>query len=164
MSIGVDQADHSRLVIGWREWLALPEWDVTRMKAKIDTGARTSSLHAAGIRYYSEKGVEMVRFKVYPLQRSLRNSGEVHTEVIDRRMVRSSSGVAELRPVIRTYVELMGVCWPVEVTLARRRLMGFRMLLGREAMWDRFIVDPSESFLAGQPTMYRVMARRGRRK
>jgi hypothetical protein len=164
--MGVDhcRAGQSRLIIGWRERLAIPEWGVRRIKAKIDTGARTSALHAAEISYFTDGQQEMVQFKVYPLQRTLRKEVLVTAPLIDRRLVRSSSGAAEVRPVVRTYVELMGVCWPVEITLARRSLMGFRMLLGREAMWDRFIVDPSESFLGGQPTMLRQTELKGSSK
>ncbi len=139
--------------IGWREWLAIPEWEVARIKAKIDTGARTSALHADSLHYFTRGGVEMVRFKVHPHQRSFRNTVTVEAAIVDKRVVRSSNGEEDLRPVVRTHVEIHGVCWPIEVTLARRKLMGFRMLLGREAMWDRFIVDPSRSFLGGQPCM-----------
>jgi hypothetical protein len=139
--------------IGWREWLAIPEWEVARIKAKIDTGARTSALHADNLRYFTRDGVSMVRFKLHPHQRSQKHTVVIEAPIIDQRVVRSSSGEEDLRPVVRTHVELHGVCWPIEVTLARRKLMGFRMLLGREAMWDRFIVDPSRSFLGGEPCM-----------
>lgn len=139
--------------IGWREWLAIPEWGIARIKAKCDTGARTSSVHASALHFFKRGGVEMVRFKVHPHQRSFRHTVVVETPIIDKRVVRSSNGEEELRPVVRTHVELHGVCWPIEVTLAKRKLMGFRMLMGREAMWDRFIVDPSRSFLGGEPCM-----------
>jgi len=121
------------------------------MKAKIDTGARTSSLHASNLHFFTRGGQEMVRFKVHPHQRSFRHTVIVEAPIIEKRVVRSSNGEEDLRPVVRTHVELHGVCWPIEVTLARRKLMGFRMLLGREAMWGRFIVDPSRSFLGGEP-------------
>jgi hypothetical protein len=139
-----------KFVIGWREWVALPDFGVSRIKCKIDTGARTSALHATAIRYFdAPDGVRMVRFKVHPDQRRSRHTIEAEAPFIEKRLVRNSGGVAELRPVIRTHVELAGVCWPLEVTLARRDLMGFRMLLGRQAMARRFIVDPGRSFLAG---------------
>lgn len=139
--------------VGWREWLAIPEWGIARIKAKIDTGARTSSVHVSKLHYFRHEGVEMVRFKVHPHQRSVRNTVEVETPIIEKRVVRSSNGEEDLRPVVLTHIELHGVCWPVEVTLARRKLMGFRMLVGREAMWGRFIVDPSRSYLGGEPCM-----------
>jgi hypothetical protein len=139
-----------KFVIGWREWVALPDFGVTRMKCKIDTGARTSALHATAIRYFDgPDGAPMVRFKVHPDERRSRHTIEAEAPFVEKRLVKSSSGVAELRPVIRTHVELAGVCWPLEITLARRELMGFRMLLGRQAMARRFIVDPARSYLAG---------------
>jgi hypothetical protein len=139
-----------KFVIGWREWVALPDFGVARMKCKIDTGARTSALHATAIRYFDgPDGARMVRFKVHPDQRRSRHTIEAEAPFVEKRLVKSSSGVAELRPVIRTHVELAGVCWPLEITLARRELMGFRMLLGRQAMTRRFIVDPARSYLAG---------------
>jgi hypothetical protein len=141
------------LVIGWREWLAIPEWGIARIKAKIDTGARTSSVHASGIHYFKQDGVDMVRFKVHPHRRSFRHTVIVESAVVDKRVVRSSNGEEDLRPVVRTYVELCGVCWPLEITLAKRKMMGFRMLLGREAMRGRFVVDPGHSFIAGEPSM-----------
>jgi hypothetical protein len=139
--------------VGWREWLALPEWGIARIKAKIDTGARTSSVHVGKLHYFKRDGVEMVRFRVHPHQRSLRNTVEVETPILDKRVVRSSNGDEDLRPVVLTHIEIHGVCWPIEITLARRKLMGFRMLIGREAMWGRFIVDPSRSYLGGEPCM-----------
>lgn len=139
------------LVIGWRELLSIPEWDIARIKVKIDTGARTSSVHASNLHFFHRDGREMVRFKVYPHRRSFRDPTIVETELVDKRIVRSSNGEEELRPVVRTHVELHGVCWPLEVTLAKRKVMGFRMLLGREAMRGRFVVDPGRSFLAGEP-------------
>jgi hypothetical protein len=139
--------------IGWREWLAIPEWGVARIKAKIDSGARTSSVHVSNLHYFRRDGVEMVRFKVHPHQRSVRNTVQVEAPIVEKRVVRSSNGEEDLRPVVLTHVEIHGVCWPIEVTLAKRKLMGFRMLLGREAMWGRFIVDPSRSYLGGEPCM-----------
>jgi hypothetical protein len=141
------------LAVGWREWLAVPEWGIARIKAKIDTGARTSSIHVSKLHYFKRDGIEMVRFRVHPHQRSVRNTVEVEAPIIEKRVVRSSNGEEDLRPVVQTHVELHGVCWPLEVTLARRKLMGFRMLIGREAMWGRFIVDPSRSYLGGEPCM-----------
>jgi hypothetical protein len=139
-----------KIVIGWREWVALPDFGVPRMKCKIDSGARTSALHATAIKYFENaEGQPMVRFKVHPDQRRSRHTVVAEAPFVEKRLIRNSGGAAEYRPVIRTHVELAGVCWPLEITLARRELMGFRMLLGRQAMAGRFIVDPSRSFLAG---------------
>lgn len=135
-------------VIGWREWLALPDLGVARIKAKVDTGARSSALHAFDVRRFHRRGRQMVRFKVHPLQRDAVQAIDAEAELIEERLVRSSSGRQELRPVIRATVELMGQTWAIELTLADRDVMGFRMLLGRQAIRGRFVVDPGRSFRA----------------
>ena len=136
--------------IGWREWVALPKLGIPSIKAKVDTGARTSSLHAFDIERFRRRGVSMVRFAVHPEQRSGKHAVLVEAPLADRRPVRPSSGEAELRLVVVTDVELMGERFPVELTLTRRDAMGFRMLLGRQAMRGRFVVDPGRSFLNGR--------------
>lgn len=137
-------------VIGWREWLSLPELGIERIKAKIDTGARSSSLHAYDVRRFRRKGVSLVRFKVHPLQRDFRTTVEAEAEVVDQRKVRSSSGQQSLRWVVRTEVRLGDQRWPIELTLSRRDEMGFRMLIGRQAIRGHYVVDPGRSFLAGR--------------
>lgn len=137
--------------IGWREWIHLPDLGISRIKAKIDTGARTSSLHAFDFEVFSRRGVDMVRFKVHPLQRNTRRTVEAEAPLVDLRRVRNSGGAEDERLVIHTTAELMGVSWPIEVTLARRDVMGFRMLLGRQAIRHRFVVDPGRSYYAGKP-------------
>jgi len=141
----------TRPEIGWREWVRLPELGVRRIKAKVDTGARSSSIHAFDVERFRRKGREMVRFGIHPMQRSSKRSVVAEAELLDERRVRSSSGKAELRPVIVTEVEMMGRRFPVELTLARRDSMGFRMLLGRQAVRGRFVVDPGRSYLGGRP-------------
>ncbi len=136
-----------RPAIGWREWVALPELGIVEIKAKVDTGARTSSLHAYDIHEFSRRGQRMVRFKVHPVQRSRKQVVEAVAQLQDVRTVRPSSGQAEERPVIVTELELMGERWAVELTLTSRDAMGFRMLLGRQAMRRFFVVDPGRSFL-----------------
>ena len=138
-------------VIGWREWIELPELGVEAVKAKIDTGARTSSLHAFGLERFRRDGREMVRFEAHPLQRDTSISIPVEAELVDRRTVRSSTGDETLRPVVETEVELMGERWTMELTLVRRDPMGFRMLLGRQAFRGRFLVDASRSYFGGRP-------------
>lgn len=133
--------------IGWREWASLPQIKVAEIKVKVDTGATTSAMHAEDIKFYKSHGRDMVRFSVYPLQRDSKLKVEAVAEVFDHRVVKSSNGKSEVRPVIVTDVELMGKRWPIEVTLTNRDMMGFRMLLGREALRGRFIVDPEKSFL-----------------
>lgn len=139
-----------RPVIGWREWVGLPELGVEAIKAKIDTGARSSSLHAFDLERFTEKGVDMVRFAIHPVQRRRRPSVEAVVPVVDERVVRNPGGRAELRPVIVTKVSWNGRLWKVELNLTRRDEMGFRMLLGRQAVRRRFVVDPGRSFVGGR--------------
>ena len=137
-------------VIGWREWVALPDLGIQSVKAKVDTGARTSSLHAYDVEEFRRGGRDMVRFVVHPEQRSTKETIECEARLIDRRKVKPSSGHSELRPVILTEVELMGQRWKVELTLTNRDAMGFRMLLGRQATRGRFLVDPGSSYRNGK--------------
>jgi len=135
-------------VLGWREWAGLPDLGVPSIKAKLDTGARTSALHAFEVRPFTHEGVAMVRFQIHPLQRSTRSTILAEAEVVDERLIRNSGGRQELRPVIRTDVVIGDDRWPIELTLTRRDEMGFRMLLGRQALRRRVLVDPGRSFRA----------------
>jgi hypothetical protein len=137
--------------LGWREWVGLPDHGVEWLKAKVDTGARTSSLHAAGLHTFEVENREWVRFHVYPWQRSTADAVQVEARVLDRRQVRSSSGTTERRPVVVLPVRIGSRTVDVEFTLTRRDQMGFRMLLGRQALRRRFLVDTGRSFLLGQP-------------
>jgi hypothetical protein len=139
-------------VLGWREWAALPELGVDSIKAKLDTGARTSSLHAFDLEHFEEDGQRKVRFEIHPRQRSARDSITVEAEVVDERWVKNSGGHRELRPVIETLVRLGSEEWPIELTLTRRDEMGFRMLLGRQALRGRVAVDSGRSYRAGRKT------------
>ncbi|MDA0806762.1 MAG: RimK/LysX family protein [Planctomycetota bacterium] len=139
------------LVIGWREWVELPDLRIRRIKAKIDTGARSSSLHAFDISTFDRDGKTFARFKVHPIQRNSRKTVTCEAEVLEVRQVKSSSGHAQKRIVIVTTVEVLGEAWPIELTLANRAEMGFRMLLGREAVRGRFLVDSGISFYDGEP-------------
>ncbi|NEP08317.1 MULTISPECIES: ATP-dependent zinc protease [unclassified Okeania] len=138
-------------IIGWREWIKLPEIGITKIKAKIDTGARTSSLHAFDIETFEIDHKPRVRFKIHPKQRDTNQTVIAEAQLIDERHVRSSSGQAELRPVILTEVHLMQKKWQVELTLTNRELMGFRMLLGRQAVREFFLIDPGKSYLDKNP-------------
>ena len=133
-------------IIGWREWAALPALGIPAMKVKVDTGARTSALHAYAIRLHDG----FATFRVHPVQRDSSTVVECRADLIDYREVRSSTGHPTRRPVIRTEIELFGERWTVELTLVSRARMGFRMLLGRQAIRGRFVVDPGLSFLAGE--------------
>ena len=138
------------LRLGWREWVALPELGIDRVKAKIDTGARTSALHAYHLETYVDRGAEWVEFKLHPKQRDLELSVTCRAEVIDRRQVTDSGGHSEERPVIRSLLDLGGDRWPIEITLTSRENMLFRMLLGRTAMKGRALVNPGRSYLTGK--------------
>ena len=138
-------------VAGWREWVALPDLGIGAIKAKIDTGARSSSLHAYDMKRFRRRGVSMIRFKVHPIQREARTVVQAEAKLVDLRKVRSSTGVQTLRPVIVTPLELGGRSWEIEITLIRRDEMGFRMLLGRQALRGHLLVDPGGSFLVSTP-------------
>lgn len=129
--------------IGWREWLQLPDLGVDRIKAKIDTGARTSALHVWDLNV--EDGV--ARFVLHPVQKRSRPSVDASAAITDWRWVRSSSGHRQHRPVIVTTFQLGDATWESEVTLTSRDEMGFRLLLGRTALARRFVVDPARSFV-----------------
>ena len=144
-------AQHNSPVIGWREWVGLPDLAIRRVKAKIDTGARSSSLHAFDAKTFVRDGKTFVRFRVHPLQRDSKKSVGCEAEVLGFRTVRSSTGHSQKRAVIVTTIELLGRSWPIELTLANRDEMGFRMLLGREGIRGRFLVDTGKSFYGGRP-------------
>ena len=134
-------------VVGWREWVALPDFGIDAIKAKIDTGARTSAIHAFDIRPFTERGVPWVSFVLRPEQRHRNPSIECSAPVVDERKIRSSNGEAERRYVIETEACLGETVWTIELPLTNRDELGFRMLLGREAARRQFLVDPDRSYL-----------------
>jgi hypothetical protein len=139
-----------KIAIGWREWLALPDLGILAIKAKIDTGARTSALHTFGLEPFRDNGKLKVRFGIHPLQR--KTDPQIHciSDVIDRRRVTNSTGQSEMRYVIQTKVVLGELQWPIELTLTSRKSMRFRMLLGRAAIAERVVLDPAKSYLTGR--------------
>ena len=139
-----------RQVVGWREWVSLPDLCVPAIKAKIDTGARSSSLHAFNVEPFRRRGALWLRFQVHPEQRKSKPTIDTEAPVLEHRSVRSSNGQLTKRPVIVTPIELHGQTWDIELTLANRDEMGFRMLLGRQALRGRLLVDPARSYLAGK--------------
>lgn len=138
------------MIAGWREWVGLPSAGVPWIKAKLDTGARTSSVHAYNIRVTGEGAEQRVRFRLQPWQDSRDDSVVVECPIHDRRRVRSSSGHAEERIVVIMRIALLGREFDAEMTLSNRDEMGFRMLIGRQALRQGFVVDSSKSFLGGR--------------
>jgi hypothetical protein len=138
------------LVIGWREWIGFPELGIKNIKAKIDTGARTSALHAFDIEMFTRKGREFVSFKVHPFQKDMRTVRTCVAEVVDKRKVKNSGGKSSIRPVISTRIKVGELSWMIEVTLINRDEMGFRLLVGREALRGHLLVNPGSSFLLGR--------------
>jgi hypothetical protein len=137
--------------VGWREWVALPEYGVSAIKVKVDTGAASSSLHAFHLERFTYRDTDMVRFEIHPRQRSSRASVVVEADVVDERTVRNPGGRSETRPVIRATLRWSDITWRAEINLTRRDEMGFRMLLGRTSLRNRFVVDPGRSYLGGRP-------------
>jgi len=138
-------------VLGWREWVALPELGIETIRAKVDSGARSSALHVDRFETFAQEGVEWVRFVIHPRERGTGLVRKCEAPVLDRRPVTDSGGRTTERIFIRTELLLAGQRYPIEMNLADRRAMLFPMLLGRTALAGRFLVDPERSFLLGEP-------------
>jgi hypothetical protein len=134
-------------LIGWREWVSLPELNISLIKAKVDTGARTSALHAFALKPFVENGKTRIQFDIHPFQHNKDVVVTSVADVIDKRLVTDSGGHQEERFVIETLMVIRENCYKIEITLTERENMLFRMLLGRSALSRRFIVNPARSFL-----------------
>lgn len=143
-------AKSSELLLGWREWVGLPELGLPLIKAKVDTGARTSALHAFHLEPCWRQGRQWVCFALHPLQHRSDVVVQCEARVIEEREVSDSGGHRERRYVIVTPVWVDGHTWPIELTLTNRETMLFRMLLGRTALAGRALVDPRRSFCTGR--------------
>ncbi|MCS5511232.1 RimK/LysX family protein [Curtobacterium flaccumfaciens pv. betae] len=147
MARAPNSSDSGLVVAGWREWAGLPDLGVPWIKVKLDTGARSSALHAFDL---EELPGERVRFSLHPWQDTDADASTIECDVHDRRIVRSSTGHTQERIVVHTRIALAGQVVESEVTLSNRDQMGFRMLVGREALRQGFLVDPARSFMAGR--------------
>ena len=140
----------AKTIIGWRECVELPSLEVGAIKAKIDTGARTSALHAFDIKRFKKGDVAWVRFTLHPLKKKRRPQVECEAKVVGVRTVTSSNGAREKRIFISTHAQLGPYKFPIEISLTNRDEMGYRMLLGRQALKRRFIVDSGISYTFGK--------------
>ncbi|MDG2293846.1 MAG: RimK/LysX family protein [Methylophilaceae bacterium] len=138
------------LTFGWREWVKLPELGLPAIKAKVDTGARTSALHAFNLRPFTENGIQRIEFSIHPKQKDSQTIVTCQADILDKRIVSDSGGHKEERWVITTMLAVGEHQWPIEMTLTARDHMKFRMLLGRTALENRAVVDATTSYLAGK--------------
>ena len=153
----------TRMVIGWREWVGLPELGIALIKAKVDTGARTSSLHASDIICFERDGESWVRFCVQPHRTGRKLNVECEARVADFREVSDSGGHREKRFVVVSRLQIGAVTFPIEITLHNRETMSHRMLIGRSAM-RHLIIDPAQAFLLGKPTRKAVRKKTRKRR
>ncbi|MEN9335976.1 MAG: hypothetical protein RLZZ500_963 [Bacteroidota bacterium] len=141
-----------KLILGSEEWCGFPALGLPAIKARVDSGAKTSALHALNIAPFQKEGETWVKFDINPIQKNQKTIIHCEAKLVDKRIVKSSSGYREQRYVIQTELQLGEESWTAEVTLTNRDSMGFRMLLGREAMSGRILVDPEQKYLLGEPT------------
>jgi len=147
------------VTVGWREWVSLPELGLSQIKAKIDTGARTSSLHAFEVKDFEQQGVHRVEFKMHPNQRDNDTVIVCTADIIDERSVTDSGGHREKRWVIDAPLQIGPHRWNIEINLTSRDDMRFRMLLGRTALNGRAVVDPSRSYMVGKKRKRKTVKR-----
>jgi ribosomal protein S6--L-glutamate ligase len=142
----------NKIILGSEEWCSFPELGIPTIKARVDSGAKTSALHAINIAPFKKEAKNWVKFDINPIQNNVKTVIHCEAPLVDKRIVKSSSGFREERYVIQTNLEIGNSNWLIEMTLTNRDSMGFRMLLGREAMSGRVLVDPEQQYLLGQPT------------
>ncbi|MCI5072719.1 RimK/LysX family protein [bacterium] len=137
-------------IIGWREWIALPELEIEKIKAKVDSGARTSSLHAHKLKLIKKSDGDYAQFFVHPHQDSSKDKVFCEAKIIEYRNIKSSNGLTEKRPIVQTIIKIMDQSWLINLSLTNRDEMGFRMLLGRTSISKRFLIDVSKSFITSK--------------
>lgn len=142
----------NKVILGSEEWCSFPELGIPTIKARVDSGAKTSAMHALNIAPFIKNDTNWVKFDINPIQNNIKTIIHCEAPLVDKRIVKSSSGFREHRYVIQTSLKIGDAKWPIEMTLTNRDSMGFRMLLGREAMSGRVLVDPEQKYLLGQPT------------
>ncbi len=142
--------NNKRSILGWREWAGLPDLGIPLLKAKIDTGARSSALHTFALENFKKEGRDWVRFQLHPLQNREDIALSAEAPVLDQRLVTDSGGHQEYRYFIQTHINIMNQSFLSEISLTTRDTMRFRMLIGRTALNGRFMVDPEQSYLAGE--------------
>ncbi len=142
----------NKVIFGSEEWFSFPDLGIPTIKARVDSGAKTSALHAINITPFIKDGANWVKFDINPIQNNLKTILHCEAPLVDKRIVKSSSGFREQRFVIQTTLDIGNASWLIEMTLTNRDSMGFRMLLGREAMSGRVLVDPEQIYLLGQST------------
>ncbi|WP_298223105.1 30S ribosomal protein S6--L-glutamate ligase [Flavobacterium sp.] len=142
----------NKFIFGSEEWFSFPDLGIPTIKARVDSGAKTSALHAINITPFLKDGANWVKFDINPIQNNLKTVLHCEAPLVDKRIVKSSSGFREQRYVIQTTLDIGTDSWPIEMTLTNRDSMGFRMLLGREAMSGRVLVDPEQIYMLGQST------------
>lgn len=147
---GIKKPRRKLKLIGWREWVSLPDLGISKVKAKVDTGARTSALHAFALHPFKEEGKDRIRFDIHPQQNNVTEVVSCVADIIDKRWVTDSGGHSEERYVIVTTIIIGKRKFPIEITLTERDSMLFRMLLGRSALRKRFMVNPARSFIRGK--------------
>lgn len=145
-----------KIILGSEEWCSFPELGIPIIKARVDSGAKTSALHAVNIAPFIKDNENWVKFDINPIQNNLKTVIHCQAKLIDKRIVKSSSGFREQRYVIQTCMAIANDSWPIEMTLTNRDSMGFRMLLGREAMSGRILVDPEKKYLLEQPSLEKI--------
>ncbi len=152
MVLNLHKMPQDKIILGSEEWCSFPELGIPAIKARVDSGAKTSALHAINIAPFVKEGINWVKFDINPIQNNLKTVIHCEALLIDKRVVKSSSGFREQRYVIQSKINIGGDLWAIEMTLTNRDSMGFRMLLGREAMSGRILVDPQQQYLLGQNT------------
>ncbi len=144
--------DQISLLVGWREWAALPMLDIPLIKIKIDTGAKTSALHAYDLEIVETNDKKVAHFFIHPIQKNDLISVKAIADIIDMRVVKSSNGHTEQRPVIKSNIKIGNYVWDIEITLTQRDIMLHRMILGREAM-KSVLIDPKKSYCQGRVSL-----------